>query len=66
MAIDLQAKLLRVLETGEFLRIGFLLLAVPNIVMEASGNPEITKMGINSSLGAISSSLSSWLCSSAA
>lgn len=30
---------------------GFLALAIPNIVMESGGNPEITKMGIDNSLG---------------
>lgn len=33
--------------------IGFLLLAVPNIIMEMNGNPAITKMGIDNSLGAM-------------
>ncbi|MCC7222989.1 MAG: potassium-transporting ATPase subunit KdpA [Chitinophagales bacterium] len=33
--------------------IGFLLLAIPNIIMEANGNPAIEKMGINTSLGAM-------------
>lgn len=33
--------------------IGFLMLAVPNIIMEMNGNPEITKMGIDNSLGAM-------------
>lgn len=33
--------------------VGFLLLAVPNIVMEMNGNPEIAKMGIDNSLGAM-------------
>lgn len=31
--------------------IGFLILAIPNIVMEAKGNPMITQMGIDNSLG---------------
>ncbi len=33
--------------------VGFLLLAVPNIMMEMNGNPAITKMGIDNSLGAM-------------
>lgn len=33
--------------------IGFLLLAIPNIIMETNGNPAIEKMGINTSLGAM-------------
>ncbi|UIR57087.1 potassium-transporting ATPase subunit KdpA [Sphingobacterium sp. SRCM116780] len=33
--------------------IGFLLLAIPNIHMEMSGNPAITQMGVDSSLGAM-------------
>lgn len=33
--------------------VGFLLLAIPNILMEMNGNPEIAKMGINNSLGAM-------------
>lgn len=33
--------------------IGFLLLAIPNIMMEMNGNPNITNMGINNSLGAM-------------
>ncbi len=33
--------------------LGFLLLAIPNIVMEMNGNPEIVKMGIDNSLGAM-------------
>lgn len=33
--------------------IGFLLLAIPNINMEMNGNPAITKMGIDNSLGAM-------------
>lgn len=33
--------------------IGFLMLAVPNIIMEMNGNPAITKMGIDNSLGAM-------------
>ncbi len=32
---------------------GFLLLAVPNVVMEISGNPEIARMGIDDSPGAM-------------
>jgi K+-transporting ATPase ATPase A chain len=32
---------------------GFLLLAIPNIIQEAQGNPAITKMGIDNSLGAM-------------
>lgn len=33
--------------------VGFLLLAIPNIIMEMNGNPEIAKMGIDNSLGAM-------------
>ncbi len=33
--------------------IGFLLLAIPNIIMEMNGNPLIEKMGIDNSLGAM-------------
>lgn len=33
--------------------VGFLLLAIPNIVMEISGNPAISKMEIDTSLGAM-------------
>ncbi|HCL04698.1 MAG TPA: potassium-transporting ATPase subunit KdpA [Chitinophagaceae bacterium] len=33
--------------------VGFLLLAIPNIIQEINGNPAITKMGINNSLGAM-------------
>lgn len=33
--------------------VGFLALAIPNIVSEMQGNPMITKMGINTSLGAM-------------
>lgn len=33
--------------------IGFLLLAIPNIMMEMNGNPNISSMGINNSLGAM-------------
>lgn len=33
--------------------LGFLLLAIPNIVMEMNGNPAIAKMGIDNSLGAM-------------
>lgn len=33
--------------------IGFMLLAIPNIVMEMNGNPAIEKMGIDNSLGAM-------------
>lgn len=33
--------------------VGFLLLAIPNIVMEMNGNPEIAKMGIDNSSGAM-------------
>lgn len=33
--------------------VGFLLLAIPNIKMEMSGNPAITAMGIDNSLGAM-------------
>lgn len=33
--------------------IGFLLLAIPNIIQEVNGNPAIAKMGINNSLGAM-------------
>lgn len=33
--------------------IGFLLLAIPNINMEMNGNPAITQMGIDNSLGAM-------------
>ena len=33
--------------------IGFLLLAIPNIIMEMNGNPALEKMGINTSLGAM-------------
>lgn len=33
--------------------VGFLALAIPNIINEASGNPLITQMGANSNLGAM-------------
>lgn len=33
--------------------VGFLLLAIPNVIMEMNGNPEIAKMGIDNSLGAM-------------
>jgi K+-transporting ATPase ATPase A chain len=33
--------------------IGFLMLAIPNIIMEMNGNPAISHMGINASLGAM-------------
>ncbi len=33
--------------------VGFLLLAVPNIIQEINGNPAISKMGIDNSLGAM-------------
>lgn len=33
--------------------LGFLCLAIPNVVMEANGNPNITAMGIDNSLGAM-------------
>lgn len=33
--------------------VGFLLLAIPNIIQEVNGNPAISKMGINNSLGAM-------------
>ncbi|MFY1046045.1 potassium-transporting ATPase subunit KdpA [Chryseobacterium sp. GP-SGM7] len=33
--------------------VGFLLLAVPTIIMEINGNPAISQMGINNSLGAM-------------
>lgn len=33
--------------------IGFLALAIPNIIMEVNGNPNITQMGIDNSLGAM-------------
>lgn len=33
--------------------VGFLLLAIPNIIMETKGNPAITAMGIDNSLGAM-------------
>lgn len=33
--------------------VGFLLLAIPNIIMEVKGNPAIAAMGINNSLGAM-------------
>ncbi|KQR94468.1 K+-transporting ATPase subunit A [Chryseobacterium sp. Leaf180] len=33
--------------------VGFLLLAVPAVLMEMQGNPEISKMGISSALGAM-------------
>ncbi|MCZ2394071.1 MAG: potassium-transporting ATPase subunit KdpA [Chitinophagales bacterium] len=33
--------------------VGFLFLAIPNVIMEMNGNPEISKMGIDNSLGAM-------------
>jgi K+-transporting ATPase ATPase A chain len=33
--------------------VGFLILAIPNIIMEINGNPAITQMGINQSAGAM-------------
>lgn len=33
--------------------VGFLLLAIPNIILEIKGNPALAKMGINNSLGAM-------------
>jgi K+-transporting ATPase ATPase A chain len=33
--------------------VGFLLLAIPNIIQEVNGNPAISKMGIDNSLGAM-------------
>ncbi len=33
--------------------VGFLLLAIPNIIQEINGNPAISKMGIDNSLGAM-------------
>lgn len=33
--------------------VGFLLLAIPNIIQETNGNPAIAKMGIDNSLGAM-------------
>jgi K+-transporting ATPase ATPase A chain len=33
--------------------VGFLALAIPNIIQEINGNPAITQMGINNSLGAM-------------
>lgn len=33
--------------------VGFLLLVIPNVIMEMNGNPEIAKMGIDNSLGAM-------------
>ncbi len=33
--------------------LGFICLAIPNVVMEANGNPNITAMGIDNSLGAM-------------
>ncbi|TXH21173.1 MAG: potassium-transporting ATPase subunit KdpA [Chitinophagaceae bacterium] len=33
--------------------VGFLLLAIPNVIMEINGNPEMAKMGIDNSLGAM-------------
>ena len=35
------------------LTVGFLLLVVPNIIMESNGNPAISAMGIDNSLGAM-------------
>ena len=33
--------------------VGFLALAIPNVINETSGNPLITQMGADSSLGAM-------------
>ena len=33
--------------------VGFLALAIPNVINETSGNPLITQMGANSNLGAM-------------
>ncbi|OPC45195.1 potassium-transporting ATPase subunit KdpA [Elizabethkingia anophelis] len=44
-------KLSRIIFT--VMTVGFLALAIPNIINEASGNPLITQMGANSNLGAM-------------